>query len=283
MASIYTCCTCTAQYEAQQGGEPPSCCRICADERQYVPSDGQRWTMSDELIAQGFRNKAIAVEPGVHAIAVEPKLGIGQQVRTAASGVDRQCRKQVAEGRRRCRRRRRLQPHGKQVCSCPWPPLFGPCRHTSGSRAPASHSSLQAYLVHTPQGNIMWDCVGLLHPQFVAEVGGAPSAAVRQAARQRARNAGSQHLPPDVVPPSDTCRRARAPAGGTPQPRMPSLALSLCGPTTGCDSPRLACTCTQVEALGGVAGGCLAKATFVLKCDSVFHLAGYYSNHVVLP
>ncbi|PSC72625.1 MBL fold metallo-hydrolase [Micractinium conductrix] len=62
--------------------------------------------MSDELIAQGFRNKAIAVEPGVHAIAVEPKLGIGQQ----------------------------------------------------------------AYLVHTPQGNIMWDCVGLLHPQFVAEV-----------------------------------------------------------------------------------------------------------------
>lgn len=29
---------------------------------------------------------------------------------------------------------------------------------------------MQALLIQTPQGNVLWDCLGFLHPDFVPEV-----------------------------------------------------------------------------------------------------------------
>lgn len=45
----YVCLTCGAHYPA--GAEPPDPCRICADERQYVPVSGQAWARHAALAA----------------------------------------------------------------------------------------------------------------------------------------------------------------------------------------------------------------------------------------
>jgi hypothetical protein len=53
-------------------------CPICADERQYVPPGGQRWTTLDELASAGSRGRVAELEPGIAAITTEPEVGIGQ-------------------------------------------------------------------------------------------------------------------------------------------------------------------------------------------------------------
>ncbi|GAB4821709.1 hypothetical protein N2152v2_008755 [Parachlorella kessleri] len=113
--SHYTCTTCGAQYDASD--QPPGNCSVCSDDRQYVLPSGQKWATREELIEQGYHNVITQVEPGVHSITVEPKLGIGQQ----------------------------------------------------------------AFLIQTPGGNVLWDCLGFLHPDFIKEVvslGGIKSIAV---------------------------------------------------------------------------------------------------------
>ncbi len=78
------CATCAVEY-----AEPaPDVCPICADERQYVPADGQRWTSLDELSRDGQQLTVHDVEPGMIGIRGEPKVGIGQQclVVTTPSG-----------------------------------------------------------------------------------------------------------------------------------------------------------------------------------------------------
>jgi hypothetical protein len=70
------CVTCGTQYPP--AGAPPAICPICADERQYVGPDGQRWTDPAELRA-GHRNEIRAEEPGLTGIVTEPKFGIGQR------------------------------------------------------------------------------------------------------------------------------------------------------------------------------------------------------------
>ncbi|GAA1634604.1 MBL fold metallo-hydrolase [Brevibacterium sanguinis] len=58
---------------------PPSAvCPICADERQWVPRSGQEWVSRDDLEAEGHRVVIDEREPGLHALRVEPRLGIGQ-------------------------------------------------------------------------------------------------------------------------------------------------------------------------------------------------------------
>lgn len=57
---------------------PPQVCPICADERQWVPSSGQAWTTRAELCAEGHYLSLDEREPGIVALRVEPKLGIGQ-------------------------------------------------------------------------------------------------------------------------------------------------------------------------------------------------------------
>ncbi|GAA5121137.1 MBL fold metallo-hydrolase [Pseudonocardia adelaidensis] len=82
---MYICGTCAVEH-----AEKVDVCAICADERQWVPADGQHWTTLDELAAAGHAVRVRELEPDLYGITVEPKLGIGQQahlVRTPAGNV----------------------------------------------------------------------------------------------------------------------------------------------------------------------------------------------------
>jgi len=57
---------------------PPQLCPICEDDRQWVPASGQQWTTRAGLESEGHRIATTEREPGLFAIRVEPKLGIGQ-------------------------------------------------------------------------------------------------------------------------------------------------------------------------------------------------------------
>jgi hypothetical protein len=81
------CRTCAVQHRP---GPPPAVCPICADERQWVPADGQHWTSLAGLRAEGHRTEVRDLEPGLAGLGVTPRLGIGQRallVRTAAGNV----------------------------------------------------------------------------------------------------------------------------------------------------------------------------------------------------
>lgn len=103
MITSFICKTCGTQYPPRE--TPPAMCPICADDRQYIPPQGQQWTTLDEL-RQEHANTFTEIEPGITAIHPEPKVGIGQQ----------------------------------------------------------------AYLVETPQGNLLWDCVALLDDATIEEI-----------------------------------------------------------------------------------------------------------------
>jgi glyoxylase-like metal-dependent hydrolase (beta-lactamase superfamily II) len=63
---------------------------VCADERQWVPPGGQRWTTLAALVAAGHRSQVRAVEPGLTGIGADPPVGIGQRsllVATAEGNV----------------------------------------------------------------------------------------------------------------------------------------------------------------------------------------------------
>ncbi|MBW3603699.1 MAG: hypothetical protein KY460_02115, partial [Actinobacteria bacterium] len=81
------CRTCAVQYPP---GRPPAVCMICADERQWVPAGGQRWTSIAALRAEGHRIEVRELAPGVTGIGVTPDLGIGQRaclVQTDAGNI----------------------------------------------------------------------------------------------------------------------------------------------------------------------------------------------------
>jgi glyoxylase-like metal-dependent hydrolase (beta-lactamase superfamily II) len=68
------CATCAVERD-----EPtPEVCPICADERQYVPEDGQKWLTLDGLAQEGQRTSSKENEPGLTGIKTEPAVGIGQ-------------------------------------------------------------------------------------------------------------------------------------------------------------------------------------------------------------
>ncbi len=73
-AAVSVCATCGVEH-----AETTGVCAICADERQWVPAEGQRWTTLGELDAAGHRTQVRELEPGLFGITVEPKVGIGQQ------------------------------------------------------------------------------------------------------------------------------------------------------------------------------------------------------------
>lgn len=54
-------------------------CAICADDRQWVPAEGQQWTTLQELAAAGHRAQLRELEPDLFGLTVEPVVGIGQQ------------------------------------------------------------------------------------------------------------------------------------------------------------------------------------------------------------
>ncbi|MEO6083306.1 MAG: hypothetical protein ABIQ18_09385 [Umezawaea sp.] len=74
---VWICATCGNHYPEAE--EPPPVCVICADERQWVPADGQRWTTAAELGEAGFHGECRELEPSLVGIGVEPKFAIGHR------------------------------------------------------------------------------------------------------------------------------------------------------------------------------------------------------------
>jgi glyoxylase-like metal-dependent hydrolase (beta-lactamase superfamily II) len=83
----YICTACGTAFPPS--ATHPAECPVCAEERQYVPPGGQRWTTLEALKtthANVFREH----EPGVIGIGTEPGFAIGQRailIRTPAGNV----------------------------------------------------------------------------------------------------------------------------------------------------------------------------------------------------
>ncbi|GAB2463655.1 MBL fold metallo-hydrolase [Xylanimonas ulmi] len=74
---FWICATCGVEH-----ADRPRVCAICADERQWVPVDGQLWTTLDDLAAAGAGVAFAPLEPGLWGLTVEPAVvGIGQQAK----------------------------------------------------------------------------------------------------------------------------------------------------------------------------------------------------------
>jgi hypothetical protein len=71
---VVVCATCGVEHI-----EPAGTCAICADERQWVPADGQAWTSLRELRAAGHRVQIEELEHNLYGLTVEPGVAIGQQ------------------------------------------------------------------------------------------------------------------------------------------------------------------------------------------------------------
>ena len=72
----FICTTCGTQHA--DSSEPPSGCRICQDDRQYVGLGGQHWTTQDAL-AETHENHVEELEPGLWSVETRPAFGIGQR------------------------------------------------------------------------------------------------------------------------------------------------------------------------------------------------------------
>lgn len=77
---VWLCRTCGVEQAAT-----PAVCPICADERQWVPAEGQQWTTLAELAAEGTRTDTVELEPGLLAIGATPRLGIGQMTKVVCT------------------------------------------------------------------------------------------------------------------------------------------------------------------------------------------------------
>lgn len=73
---FFICTACGTQYA--ESNTPPAQCRICEEERQYVPPRGQTWTTLPAL-AQSHFNSYREYEPGVIGIGSQPQFAIGQR------------------------------------------------------------------------------------------------------------------------------------------------------------------------------------------------------------
>jgi glyoxylase-like metal-dependent hydrolase (beta-lactamase superfamily II) len=70
---FWLCRTCGVEHETAS-----AVCAICADERQWVPREGQQWTTPAELAGEGMRSTAAVIEDGLLAVGSTPAFGIGQ-------------------------------------------------------------------------------------------------------------------------------------------------------------------------------------------------------------
>ena len=75
--SVWICRTCGVERAPSQ--EPPAVCPVCADERQFVPSEGQSWATLEQLRADGYETWVEELEPDLYGISVVPRFGIGQR------------------------------------------------------------------------------------------------------------------------------------------------------------------------------------------------------------
>ena len=70
---FWLCRTCGVEHNTAS-----SVCAICADDRQWVPAEGQQWATLEQLHAEGMRSRVSVIEDGLAAIGSSPPLGIGQ-------------------------------------------------------------------------------------------------------------------------------------------------------------------------------------------------------------
>jgi hypothetical protein len=86
--TIWLCATCGLEHP-DTPKRPPGDCAICADDRQYLPIGGQRWTTLAEL--RKDRHATVTdMEPDLYGIVIDPKVGIGHRallVRTPAGNL----------------------------------------------------------------------------------------------------------------------------------------------------------------------------------------------------
>ena len=84
----YICSTCGVQYKDAQ--RPPTKCKICSNDRQYVGWDGQHWTTLNGMRGEGFKNVITPIRRGLHQIVTKPSFGIGQRgflVKTGSGNI----------------------------------------------------------------------------------------------------------------------------------------------------------------------------------------------------
>lgn len=73
----FICKTCGVQYE--NSFEKPKECIICGEERQFISSNGQRWTTLESMIKNGIYKNTINIEEeGLYSLNTSPSFGIGQ-------------------------------------------------------------------------------------------------------------------------------------------------------------------------------------------------------------
>ena len=82
MTQAWICETCAVEHAEASGT-----CAVCADDRQWVPAGGQRWTTLDDLAASGRKTRVRELEDDLFGITVEPKVGIGQQAHLVRTPV----------------------------------------------------------------------------------------------------------------------------------------------------------------------------------------------------
>ena len=70
------CATCAVEHD-----ERIEVCAICADPRQWVPADGQRWTTLRQMSDAGCRAHVTELEPDLWSISSSPGAGIGQHAK----------------------------------------------------------------------------------------------------------------------------------------------------------------------------------------------------------
>jgi hypothetical protein len=74
--SAFICTACGTQYAPS--ASPPTQCRVCDDERQFIPPAGQRWTTLEALSVDHL-NAFRQYEPGLIGIGTRPQFAIGQR------------------------------------------------------------------------------------------------------------------------------------------------------------------------------------------------------------
>mgnify|MGYP000872985487 CR=1 FL=1 len=82
---LHQCATCGVEGAAScsEGScAPRGACPICADDRQYLPSDGvQRWVTVGEQAAAGAGIDVVELEPGLYGLNQRGAVGIDQQAK----------------------------------------------------------------------------------------------------------------------------------------------------------------------------------------------------------
>lgn len=85
MESWRSCATCGVENDRDV-----EVCAICADERQYLPAGGQRWTTLAERASEGCRVEVTELETDLYGLTARPRADIGQTallVRTTAGNL----------------------------------------------------------------------------------------------------------------------------------------------------------------------------------------------------